>query len=122
MLSVCILSLVGCASAGKNFDSRKVPQIEKGRTTEAELVQMFGEPTSRGLKTGGIKTLSWVYAESRVKGETFIPFAGAFLGGTDTKTKTLIVALASDGTVSDYEYSGGDLEATGTVQDDPEKK
>lgn len=111
---------MGCASAGKNFDSRKVPETQKGETTEAELVEMFGEPNARGLKTGGLKTLTWVYSESRVKGETFIPFAGAFIGGTDTKTKTLTVALAPDGTVSEFDYSGGDLEASGIIPEDRE--
>jgi hypothetical protein len=120
--ALCSIILFGCASAGTNFDSRKVTEIQKGRTTEADLVGMFGEPKARGIKTGGVKTLSWVYVQSQVKGETFIPFAGAWLGGTDTKTKTLTVSLDDKGTVSDYEYSGSDLSGTGTLQDDPEKK
>jgi hypothetical protein len=114
--------LVGCASVGKNFNADNVAKIQTGKTTEADLVQMFGEPQQRGLKTGGLKTLTWIYTESRVKGETFIPIAGAFMGGADTKTKSLTVSLGSDGTVTDYAFSGGALGSTGTTQADPEQK
>lgn len=114
--------LVGCASAGKNFNTDNVTKIEKGKTTEADLLQMFGEPQERGLKTGGLKTLTWVYVESTVKGETFIPFAGAFVGGTDVKKKSLTVAIGADGKVTEYDFTGGAMGSTGTTQPDPERK
>lgn len=120
LLLISVLAVNGCASAGNNFDSRRVERIQKGVTTERELADMFGPPTQRGISSEGGKTLTWVYSEARVKGETFIPFAGAFVGGTTTKTKTLVVKLAGD-TVSGYEYTGGGFEVGGTVKPDPEK-
>src|ERR1051326_7226426 len=70
--------LCGCASVGKNFDSRKIAEIKKGETTEADLVQMFGPPAQRGVNSETGLTLTWIYCEATVKGESFIPFAGAF--------------------------------------------
>src|SRR6266567_1214436 len=77
--------LTGCMSVGRNFEESKVSQIKKGETTEADLVQMFGAPQNRTLNSEGQTILTWMYSQSNVKGESFIPFAGAFVGGTDTK-------------------------------------
>jgi hypothetical protein len=120
---VCAAALIlaGCASVGKNFDSRRINEIEKGKTTEADLVAMFGEPNNRGQNSSGVKTLMWIYSEARMRGETFIPIAGAFVGGSDVKSKSLFVTLSPDGTVSDYNFSGGGTGIARGVQDDPEK-
>jgi len=119
-LLVCVALLCGCASVGNNFDSRKIPEIKKGETTEAELSKMFGPPNQRGINSESGTTLTWIYSEAGVKGETFIPFAGAFVGGATTKVKTLVVQLDQQGKVASYNYSGGGLESTGTTQPDPE--
>jgi hypothetical protein len=34
---------------GRNFDDTNVPALTTGKTTETEVVQMFGEPFNRGL-------------------------------------------------------------------------
>jgi hypothetical protein len=118
----CAVVMIGCASTGKNFDSRKINDIQKGKTTEADLVSMFGQPNQRGQNASGAKTMMWLYSESAINGKQFIPFAGPFLGGVDTKNKSLTVMLASDGTVEDYNYTGGGFQTTGSIQEDPEKK
>lgn len=112
--------LCGCASVGNNFDSRKITEIKKGETTEADLQKMFGPPNQRAVNSESGTSLTWIYSESRVKGETFIPFAGAFVGGATSKVKTLVVQLDQQGKVSSYNYSGGGFESTGTTQPDPE--
>jgi len=114
-LIVC-LALVGCASSGNNFDDGKISQIKKGETTEQDLVSMFGEPQNRSVNSDGIVTITWMYAESRVKAQSFIPYAGAFMGGGTSKAKTLMVTLA-DNKVKDYTYSGGGNESRYTTQD-----
>lgn len=119
-LITCAALLCGCASVGNNFDSRKITEIKKGETTEAELSKMFGVPAQRGVNSESGTTLTWLYTEARVKGETFIPFAGAFVGGSAMKTKTLVVQLDQQGKVASYNYSGGGFESTGTTQADPE--
>jgi outer membrane protein assembly factor BamE (lipoprotein component of BamABCDE complex) len=116
----CAALVCGCASVGNNFDSRKVSEIKKGETTEAELVKMFGQPNQRGVNSESGTSLTWIYSEARVKGETFIPFAGAFVGGATSKVKTLMVQLDQAGKVSSFNYSGGGFESTGTTQADPE--
>ena len=114
--------LIGCASTGQNFDESKVSQIKKGETTEADLVQMFGQPENRAVNSEGTTTLTWNYFEARVKGETFIPYAGPFLGGSRSKQKMLSVTLGPDGKVASFSSSAGGSEfRSGQVQDLPKK-
>jgi hypothetical protein len=117
---LCLLALfaVSCASVGNNFDDSKISEIKKGETTEADLVKMFGEPQNRSISSENGLTLTWIYSEAKVKGESFIPYAGAFMGGTRSKMKTLSVMLA-DNKVSSFTYSGGGTETRNTTQDTP---
>ena len=121
-LAVIINILVtGCASTGTNFDQSKVSQIKKGETTEADVIQMFGQPENRSVNSDGIVSLTWMYHESKVKGQSFIPYAGTFMGGTRSKGKTLMVMLGADGKVTSFSSSGGGSESRGTTQDVPKK-
>ena len=117
-LSFLAVFAMSCASAGNNFDESKISQIKKGETTEADLVGMFGAPQNRSVNSDSGLTLTWIYSEARVKGESFIPYAGPFLGGTRSKSKTLSVMLA-DNKVTSYTYTGGGTETRNMTQDTP---
>jgi hypothetical protein len=117
-LSLLTLFAVSCASVGNNFDESKISEIKKGQTTETDLVGMFGPPQNRSVNSDTGLTLTWIYSEAKVKGESFIPYAGAFMGGTRSKSKTLSVMLA-DNKVTSYTYSGGGTETRNTTQDTP---
>lgn len=112
--------LLGCASVGNNFDESKVTQIQKGVTTEADLVASFGQPAQRSMNSEGQTILVWTYHESEVKAESFIPYVGPITGGDRSRNKTLTVTL-TDGKVASYNYSGGGLETRGTKQEVPKK-
>ena len=125
LLPIALVSaalFAGCASVGNNFDDSKVSQIKKGETTEAELIQIFGEPQNRNVNSEGrtVLILTWTYAESKVRGESFIPYAGAFMGGHDTKSKSLTVTL-QDGKAMSFASSGGGMGSRGMTQDVPGK-
>ena len=122
ILSVAIVAFeTGCYSVGQNFDDSKVSYIRKGETSEAELIQMFGEPQNRTVNASGVRSLSWDYTEARTKGESFIPYAGAFLGGTRSQHKMLMVTLGPDGKVTDFSMTGGGTETRNMTQDLPKK-
>ena len=121
LLPIALVSaalFAGCASVGNNFDDSKVSQIKKGETTEAELIQIIGEPQNRTVNSEGRTVVTWTYAESQVRGESFIPYAGAFMGGHDTKSKSLTVTL-QDGKAMSFASSGGGIGSRGMTQDVP---
>jgi hypothetical protein len=80
--------------------------IQKSRSqtepTEADLVRMFGRPSTKTLDSNGKTVLGWIYSEAQVKGETFIPIAGAFVGGANTRVQMLSVLIGRDGKVERY--------------------
>jgi len=120
LIAITAAVVAGCASVGKNFDESKVAQIKKGETTEAQLVLMFGEPQNRMVNSEGQSILTWMYTQANIRGESFIPIAGAFVGGADTKSKSLNVTL-KDGTVQSYSSTGGGMDSRGTTQEVPKK-
>lgn len=69
-----VLLLGGCASAtsisGRDFDTSKVPLIQKGKTTQSEIVAWFGQPFTKSVSgaDGEIWTYFYSTAHAKVKG------------------------------------------------------
>jgi outer membrane protein assembly factor BamE (lipoprotein component of BamABCDE complex) len=96
------LAFAGCASVGTPIAQENVKKIRPGVTTEADLVRMFGPPSTRTLDSNGKTILGWIYSEAQTKGTTFIPIAGPFVGGVNTRTQMLSVLIARNGKVERY--------------------
>jgi len=47
-----LLSFIGCASVGKDFDSKKVTNIKNNVTTQLEIIDWFGVPFKEGTENG----------------------------------------------------------------------
>jgi outer membrane protein assembly factor BamE (lipoprotein component of BamABCDE complex) len=102
----------GCASSvGRQIDLSQVTRIEKGKTTKAELLQMFGSPMSVALMGDGKEALIWHYTTSKVKGSTFIPVVGMMSGGADTQMTMLQVILNKEKVVDDFTHNVGNIES-----------
>jgi len=86
----CAVFISGCAiQLGAPFKTDQVPSIQVGKTTQAEVMGFFGQPTSRGVKDG--RPL-WTYL-----------FARLSLGGTATGT-LLSIEFDDQGVVHGYSY------------------
>ncbi len=72
---------------------------------------MFGPPDSLTLMGDGRRMMMYAYTSSdtHVKGTSFIPYAGAFIGGSEGKTETqqLQIILTSADVVQDYVFNDG---------------
>ncbi len=98
----------GCAtSSGTKVEASSLSFIQKGKTTKSELVSKLGQPDETGVDSNGKETVSWIHSNSRTDAKTFIPIAGAFIGGATSENTALKVILDKRGVVSDYEYTGG---------------
>ena len=84
------LLLAGCFSVGRSFEVAPVRRLEIGRTTRAEVRQMFGEPWRTGLEDG---QPTWTYGHYRYS-----------LFG-DAKTRDLVVRFDSGGVVQSYTFN-----------------
>jgi len=85
--------MAGCASYefGKDFDVTNVSKIEKGKTTEAELVEMFGEPFIKSVISKS--DVKWYYSFHSGVVNSF--------GGKVTSEKSIDLIL-TDGIVVNY--------------------
>jgi len=83
---------------GKDFDEGNIAKIQKGVTTEADLVAWFGQPSSRLNTSDGTITLMWSHYRSSYRVVT-----------AHTTGKTLTVTLGADGTVTSFSSSGGEM-------------
>ena len=52
VVMLLLLSFIGCASVGKDFDSKKVENIKNNVTTQLEIIDWFGVPFKEGTENG----------------------------------------------------------------------
>ena len=108
MVLLTSVMTVGCAttSTGTKVDANRVKQIERGTTTESDVVQMFGKPDSVKQSAKG-KTL--VYSYTKAGGS--VGFGGILLSiltlgiytpiNTEVEQSSLTVST-ENGIVTDY--------------------
>ena len=100
-VQVTLLAIViaGCSSVGTPISQEKVNQIRVGVTTEADLFLLFGTPSTKTLDPSGTIVLIWAYSAASTKAETFVPLAGPFIGGYNTRLQQLTVLIDRKGRV-----------------------
>jgi hypothetical protein len=98
VLLAVVLLAGGCASIGSEFPAERVSEIEIGRTTRPEIVEMFGNPWRTGIEDGQVK---WTYGRYRVS---------LFGGG---RAKDLALRFDDKGVVTSYSFNTTEPDATG---------
>src|SRR5256885_495733 len=86
------LFLLGCATAGRQFDAKRAAQIQTGVTTREQLLEWFGEPQMKAIRPEGRTNYMWHHTKT-----------GAVSG---LKQQALTVIIGSDGKVEQYSLSG----------------
>jgi hypothetical protein len=90
---LAILSLVflaSCASAGVQVTDEQLSLLRINQTTYPEAVALLGAPTSES-RTGLIHVAAYSYATTSTHAATFVPVVGAFAGGADTHSRTIVL-------------------------------
>jgi hypothetical protein len=107
--------LSGCAtkpSASIGTPNLETPLIERGVTTEAQLIVQLGQPQGRGLDAKGRKLLTWNRVDAASTKKAYIPVVGAFLpGSVNVQKRQLAVSFDSAGKVADYKITSEAHEA-----------
>jgi hypothetical protein len=81
-----------------SITQEKVNQIQIGRTTETDLVRLFGAPTTRRVDLRGEVELDW-FRSKPIPPQGYLPLIGSFIGGLDIDSQQLAVVLSPRGTV-----------------------
>lgn len=83
-----LITFTGCSNVGSNFDVNLAQQIQKGKTTQAEIQNMFGNPYKTGVQNAHP---AWVFEYDQYRAI-----------GADA-SKDLIVVFNDDKTVRSYQ-------------------
>ena len=86
---VIFLLFAGCASVGKDFDSKRVKNIKNNVTTQLEIIDWFGVPFKEGTKNS---YTMWTYQIDKWQA----------LG--DVKSKALVILFDDKNKVKAYRY------------------
>lgn len=104
--------LSGCASTSGNQSINNETQqsiaskIFKGRTTEAEVLSLYGEPTGKNFVDSNKERWLYSLVKSKMTAATYIPIIGLFSNGTEMKAKSLSI-LFENGKVAKWSLSEG---------------
>lgn len=91
--AILAVALTGCATSGQKITQDQLNQVVQGKTTKAETVQLFGEPTSVTQSSDGTQILGWGYAH--------VGFAGI-----GTEVQGLSVVFDENQLVKSYTRTG----------------
>jgi hypothetical protein len=105
-LAAALLTMVvaGCASGGNEVlraqDANAVDQyIVDGKTTRSDVERIYGPPNATSFANA--QNDIWIYrwVRSTARAENFIPYVGAFVGGSDVQKKELVILFNEQNTV-----------------------
>ncbi len=95
-LGVCLLlSFSACATVGREFETASVYKIQPGKTTQADILDMFGLPWRVGIDDG---KLTWTYGHYHYN---------VF---NEMRTKDLVVRFDANNVVTSYTFNTTDIE------------
>ncbi len=99
LLSTCLTSW---AWFPRSITKEKISQIHVGQTTEADLLLLFGPPTTRFVDMSHLISLDW-FRSVPMPPSGYLPVIGQFLGGLNVEAQQLSVVLSPGGRVIRYQ-------------------
>ncbi|VAX16756.1 hypothetical protein MNBD_NITROSPINAE02-1863 [hydrothermal vent metagenome] len=89
IITLSLLFVAGCVTAGKNFDSHVIKKIKNNVTMKSEIQQWLGYPYMTGVDNG---SESWNYHFTKA-------------GAGDTLSKDLYIVFTDEGVVKSHTFS-----------------
>jgi hypothetical protein len=119
------LILGACVASGVRVTEEQAKQFERGKATYNEVVSKLGQPTSSVVTGAGLRYISYAFVEAAARPETYIPIAGAFIGGADARSNIATFSFDGRGVLVDYtiasSQTGMALGAGANVQRTPDQ-
>lgn len=89
--------LAGCMTAGMDVKPEQVQSFQPGKTTRGEIETALGRPNVVKKLSDGTTALIYQHVDVRVRPETFIPFIGGLVGGSDMRTNEVTFNIDKNG-------------------------
>lgn len=114
-LAVAALSAAGCASSGNSSiadatGSTVAAQVVKGKSTQADVRRMYGDPIKSSFSSNGKETWEYEFARMQSKPTNFIPYVNLVHSGATGEKKTLVFFFDNNKVVQDYTMSSSQVD------------
>jgi outer membrane protein assembly factor BamE (lipoprotein component of BamABCDE complex) len=102
--------LGGCASVGNesiaDASQQSVSeQLIKGRTTQAQVRELYGDPMKTSFTDSGNESWEYEFSRLRSKPTNFIPYVSAIYSGAEGDKKSLVIFFDKRKVVQQYTIS-----------------
>ncbi|MEM5298167.1 hypothetical protein VSR82_28040 [Burkholderia sp. JPY481] len=94
---ICGAVLAGCVSAGVDVSPEQMSNFKPGVTTLQEVVAALGPASVESALDDGSTLLVYTYVTSRPHPESFLPFIGSLVGGSDTHSSAAVFMFGPQG-------------------------
>jgi hypothetical protein len=113
LLILC--AVAGCASSGNDSiadatGASVAAQLFKGRTTQAEVRKLYGDPIKTSFSSNGFETWEYEFTRLQSRPTNFIPYINLVHSGADGDKKSLVIFFNTQKTVQDYTMSASKIE------------
>ena len=99
-----MLGLSACATSGTMVTEQQTSSFEEGVTTESEIREVLGEPTTV-YTSKKERTLIYTGIKYRTKAATYVPVVGLFAGGSDAQSTSVNFKIGPDGVLEEMSRS-----------------
>ena len=109
--------LAGCASSGNesiaDASAQTVSeQIVKGRTTQAQVRQLYGDPMKTSFTDSGNESWEYEFSRMRSKPINFVPYVNVIYSGAEGDKKSLVIFFNKGKVVQQYTISSSKVDVS----------
>jgi outer membrane protein assembly factor BamE (lipoprotein component of BamABCDE complex) len=116
LLLLCSL-LAACATAGNDSIADATGEsvaasLHKGRTTQADVRKLYGDPMKTSFSSNGFETWEYEFTKMQSRPTNFIPYVNLVHSGADGEKKSLVIFFDKRKVVQDYTMSASKVEVS----------
>jgi outer membrane protein assembly factor BamE (lipoprotein component of BamABCDE complex) len=110
-------ALAGCVSSGNDSIAEATGDsvartLHKGRTTQAEVRKVYGDPIKTSFSSNGFESWEYEFTKLQSRPTNFIPYINLVHSGADGEKKSLVVFFDKHKVVQDYTMSNSKVEVS----------
>lgn len=110
LLLVVMIVAASCATtSGRRVAEEDLQKIEKGKTTQAQVIEILGEPETTKTTRDGM-VLVYAYSEARPGATSYVPYVGSYIGKTKTENQVVYIFVDEDKVVREIQVEKGSSE------------
>lgn len=103
-----IILFVGCTSHYGNQTLAKKSQADlkkelvKGKTTKAQVVEMYGKPEQTSFEDNGDEVILYSYSEGDFDATNLVPIVGTYIAKDEVRMKYIYIIFNKKGILKNY--------------------